>query len=208
MPSRSGGSSKPEARTAGAGGTPKEPKPGAPKAGAAKGGAAKEGSPKEAPAREAAAQEGPPKARKWPKGGPSKADVKRYRQKLEELRSGQVRDTRGLASEALKSSGQDFSVDHMADHGSDNFEQDFTLGLLEGKTEALRDVASAIDKIDGKGELPFGLCEVCADHDEARWARQQARGCETCPWIPKGRLDVVPYARLCIRRQEEQEGGR
>lgn len=222
MPSRSDGANKADPSK------PEPAKPGTGKAGAAKPApakaaprdaareavreAAKAGA-KEAPAggsKEAPKEPArePAKPRKLPKGGPSKADLKKYRQQLDELRNGQVRDTRGLAREALKSSGQDFSVDHMADHGSDNFEQDFTLGLLEGKSEVLRDVEDAIDKIDGKGELPFGVCEECADLDEAKWARQQARGCETCPWIPKGRLDVVPYARLCIRRQEEQEDRR
>ncbi len=141
------------------------------------------------------------KPRKWPKSPFTKAELKKYRQLLDDLRSGQVRTSKDLAREALKGSGQDFSVDHMADHGTDNFEQDFTLGLLEGKTETLRDVEDALAKIDGRGEMPFGLCEGCADLDESAWPR----GCETCPWIPKGRLDVVPYARLCIRRQEEAE---
>lgn len=153
---------------------------------------------------EASAPKTPAKPRKWPKSPLTRSELRKYRQALEAMRSGQARATKDLAKEALKSSGQDVSVDHMADHGTDNFEQDFTLGLLEGKTEILRDVEDAIAKIDGKGELPFGLCEECAERDESRWAR----GCETCPWIPKGRLDVVPYARLCIRRQEEQEGGR
>src|SRR5262245_54413726 len=107
----------------------------------------------DAKATEAKAGDGkaePKEPKKWPKGGPSKADLKRYRQILEVLRTGQAKDSRELAQEALKASGQDFSVDHMADHGTDNFEQDFTLGLLEGKTESLRDVDDAIAKIDGK----------------------------------------------------------
>lgn len=151
--------------------------------------------------KESAAEAGANKPRKWPKGGPSKADLKRYRQLLEDLKSGSVRSSQGLEREALKSSGQDFSVDHMADHGTDNFEQDFTLGLLEGKTELLREIGAALDKIDGKGDLPYGLCEECATKDEVRWAK---RG-EPCPWIPKGRLDVMPHARLCIPCQENEE---
>jgi DnaK suppressor protein len=143
----------------------------------------------------------PKEPKKWPKGGPGKADLKRYRQMLEVLRTGQAKDSRELAQEALKSSGQDFSVDHMADHGTDNFEQDFTLGLLEGKTESLRDVDDAIAKIDGKSDLPFGLCESCAERDERIWER---RG-DGSPWIQKARLDVVPYARLCLRCQEAEE---
>ena len=145
-----------------------------------------------------AASTGP---KKWPKGGPSKADLKRYRQMLEDLRTGKMGDSRDLAQEALKASGQDFSVDHMADHGTDNFEQDLTLGLLEGKTADLRDVDDAIAKIDGKADLPFGLCETCAEKDERVWERLG----EGRPWIAKARLDVVPHARLCLHCQEAEE---
>jgi RNA polymerase-binding transcription factor DksA len=179
MPSRPAGAPKPD------------PKAGAPKSAQPK--------PAAEPSTSAPAPAAGP--RKYPKGGPAKPDLKRYRTALEAMLTGNLKSSKGLEKEALKSSGQDFSVDHMADHGTDNFDQDFTLGLLEGKTELVREIQDAIDKIDGKGELPFGVCEACADRPEEKWAR----GCETCPWIPKGRLDVMPHARLCIRRQEELE---
>jgi DnaK suppressor protein len=139
--------------------------------------------------------------KKLPKGGPGKPDLKRYRAILVTLQEKLSRSSRNLADEALKASGQDFSVDHMADHGTDNFEQDFSLKLLEGETEVMRDIEDAIAKIDGRRDLPFGLCEGCADD-------VLARGPEAvpAPWIPKGRLDVLPYARLCVNHQEREEG--
>ena len=144
-----------------------------------------------------------PEARwkRLPKGGPSKVDQKRYRQILVSLQEKLSRSSQNLADEALKASGQDFSVDHMADHGTDNFDQDFSLKLLEGETEVMRDVEDAIAKIDGKRDLPFGLCEGCADEVLARGPEAVAQ-----PWIPKGRLDVLPYARLCVLHQEKEEG--
>lgn len=163
---------------------------------ARKAAAAKPSAPPEPPA--------PARPRKFPKGGPGKSDLKRLRARLEALLTGNRRSSEDLEREALQSSGHDVSVDHMADHGTDSFEQDFTLGLLEGKTEMAREIQDAIDKIDGKGELPYGVCEACADRPPERWAR----GCETCPWIPTARLDVMPHARLCTRRQEEAEGDR
>ena len=62
--------------------------------------------------------------RRFPRGGPTKAELKKWREALVELRTNILRSSRKLADEALKGSGQDFSVDHMADHGTDNFEQD------------------------------------------------------------------------------------
>jgi DnaK suppressor protein len=140
------------------------------------------------------------KAKGWPKGGPGKADLKRYRQALLDLRATLLSSSKNLAAEALKASGQDFSVDHMADHGSDNYEQDFSLKLLEGETEQLADIREALMKIDGKLDPPFGLCEACADDALGK--------CESCPWIPASRLDVLPHARLCVQTKEMQERGR
>jgi RNA polymerase-binding transcription factor DksA len=141
-----------------------------------------------------------PKPVKWPKGGPSKSDLKRYRQALLDLRRNLLASSKSLAAEALKASGQDFSVDHMADHGSDNYEQDFNLKLLEGESEQLADIRDALMKIDGKMDVPFGICEACVD--------AALKLCETCPWIPPSRLDVLPHARLCVPTKEMQEDGR
>ena len=139
----------------------------------------------------------PAEPRKWPKGGPTKPELKRYRDRLLEMRRALLSSSKELAAEALKSSGQDFSVDHMADNGSDNYEQDFSLKLLEGESEQLADIREALMKIDGKVETPFGICEACADEDQKR--------CETCPWIPPSRLEVLPHARLCVQTKEIEE---
>jgi RNA polymerase-binding transcription factor DksA len=144
----------------------------------------------------------PARPRRYPKGGPTKADLKRHRQALEAARAEVLRKSGQLASEALKASGQDFSVDHMADHGTDNFEQDFTLALLEGESETVREIDAALAKIAGRGELPYGLCETCAESWAAAGFPPDAQ-----PWIPRGRLDVVPQARLCVRHQEALEEG-
>jgi DnaK suppressor protein len=137
---------------------------------------------------------------KVPKGGPTKADLKRYRALLLEVRREAMKSSRNLADEALKASGQDFSVDHMADHGTDNFDQDFSLSLLEGESELVRDIDDAIAKIDGRLDLPYGLCETCAEELEER-----GQSSTPDPWIAKGRLDALPYARLCVPHQEREE---
>ena len=67
-----------------------------------------------------------------------------------------------------------------------------------------RDIQDAIDRIDGKGELPYGMCESCADEPPPEGSDKR---CGTCPWIVKGRLEAVPYARLCVIQQEIVEEG-
>jgi RNA polymerase-binding transcription factor DksA len=138
------------------------------------------------------------KKRRFPRGGPTAAEKRRLRTKLLAMRQQLVRSSQDLADEALKGSGQDFSVDHMADYGSDNFEQDFSLALLEGETEVLQAIDAALLKLDGRSELPYGVCEDCAQ-DEA-WDPETP-----APWIPTGRLEVLPYAPLCVAHQEAQE---
>lgn len=136
--------------------------------------------------------------REIPRGGPTEAEKVELRSKLLSQRSELGRSSKDLADEALKGSGQDFKVDHMADFGSDNFEQEISLSLLEEETELLHEIDTAIRKIDGQEELPYGLCEEC----HASGWEDEERG----PWIPTGRLDFVPYVRLCVQHQEQQEG--
>ena len=95
-------------------------------------------------------------------------------------------DIQNMGEEALKSSEQDFSVDHMADHGSDNYDQDFTLSRMESDGEVVYEIRAALDRIsDGS----FGECESCKKP------------------IPKSRLQAVPYARRCVPCQEKVEKG-
>jgi len=142
---------------------------------------------------------GPSKRRPaYPRGGPTPSEKRDLRTRLIELRARILRSSQDLAEEALKGSGQDFSVDHMADHGSDNFEQEVSLSLLEGEQGLLDAVDLAIRRIDGIEEPPYGICLECAERD--RWPEGAG-----APWIPTGRLEFLPYATLCIAHQEEQE---
>ena len=65
----------------------------------------------------------------------------------------------------------------MADLGTDNFEQEFTLGLMQNQAQALKEIDDALDRVR-RGT--FGRCEECAAA------------------IPKGRLAALPYARHCV----------
>ncbi len=61
--------------------------------------------------------------------------------------------------------------------GSDNYEQDFTLSLMENDQQALNAVAEALERInDGS----YGKCTECGKT------------------IPKTRLDVLPHTPVCI----------
>ena len=75
---------------------------------------------------------------------------------------------------------------HMADMGSDNFEQEFTLSLMENEGVTLEQIESSLERIE---EGSYGQCEECGVK------------------IPKARLNAIPYANLCVRCAEQQENG-
>lgn len=120
-----------------------------------------------------------PKLSKLPKD-----EIKKYKEALLRLRETLTGDVRALETEALKESEQDFSVDHMADHGSDNFDQEFNLGLIENAEETVREINDAMERIE---EGTYGICE----------------GCEKP--ILKPRLQAIPYARYCVDCQRKNE---
>ena len=76
---------------------------------------------------------------------------------------------------------------HMADVATDNFEHEFTLGLIENEEEELREIDEALDRLE-KGD--YGSCGSCAKP------------------ISMARLKIIPYARLCIACKREEESGR
>jgi RNA polymerase-binding transcription factor DksA len=111
-----------------------------------------------------------------------KSELTQYKQQLLALRARCNGDVAQLTDEALRK-GQEGSGNlsnmplHMADVGSENFEQEFTLSLLENEEEVLTQIEGALGRIQ-KGT--FGACEEC----EAA--------------IPKERLKVLPYTAYCV----------
>lgn len=77
---------------------------------------------------------------------------------------------------------------HMADVGTDNFEHEFLLGLIENEEEELRQIDEALKQLE---EGTYGICS-CGKA------------------IPKTRLRALPYAKVCIdcKRDEENNTGR
>ena len=113
----------------------------------------------------------------------TKAELDTYRELLVSLRSRLNGDVTHLADEALRSTGGEASGSlsnaplHMADLGTDNFEQEFTLSLLQNQEQALDEIREALGRID-RGT--FGECEEC--HQP----------------VPKARLQALPYTRHCV----------
>ena len=78
----------------------------------------------------------------------SDADLEHFKQLLLAKRRELMVNVHGIGDEALKKSQLDASGDlssmpiHMADLGTDNFEHEFALGLLDGEVQLLREIDS------------------------------------------------------------------
>jgi RNA polymerase-binding transcription factor DksA len=111
-----------------------------------------------------------------------KAEAKVYKQQLLVLRARLRGDVTQLAEAALKGNGDAGDLSrmpiHMADIGSDNFEQEFTLSLMENDEGTLGAIEHALERIE---EGVYGDCEECGNK------------------IPKLRLEAIPYASHCVK---------
>ncbi len=116
----------------------------------------------------------------------SATELEKYRDLLLAARRKIVSSVSQMEDEALRATDQDFSVDHMADYGTDNYDQELTLGLLEGEGKKLRQIDLALARIR---EGTYGFCE----------------GCEKP--IRKVRMKALPFASMCIECQRRQEEG-
>lgn len=122
-----------------------------------------------------------------PKSKFSKDELKQFKAQLLELRERLTRQIGSMEGEALKEGESEVSVDHMADHGTETFDLDFTLGLIESEEQTIREIDAAIARIkDGT----FGVCEPCSE--------EPAKLCKSCPYIPKARIEAIPYTRYCV----------
>ena len=121
--------------------------------------------------------------------GLSSRELEHFRDLLLQKRREIVGDMSQMEREALRSaSGSNLSnlPLHMADMGTDNYEQEFTLGLVEKDRVILREINSALAKImDGS----YGTCEG------------------TGKPISKVRLEAQPWARFSIEYARQMEKG-
>jgi len=124
------------------------------------------------------------------KGGLSKSELNEFKVLLLHRKKVLQGDVKTLEDEACKK-GSDAAGDlstlpmHLADLGTDSFEQDISLGLMENESDEIHEIQDAFERIkDGS----FGLCESCRKK------------------IPKERLRAIPYARLCVACKKKEEG--
>jgi DnaK suppressor protein len=119
-------------------------------------------------------------------------EIDSFRHILENLRARLRGDLDQMTDEALRRNMQSGSGNlsnvplHMADVGTENYDQEFTLGLIQNEQGTLELVNEALARLE-KGK--FGCCVECGDV------------------ISRSRLQAIPYTRHCIACARIMENG-
>ncbi len=122
----------------------------------------------------------------------SSKDIEYFQRVLWEKRMELVGNVDHMREQALRSNDSDSAGEissmpvHMADIGTDNYEQEFALDLLESERKLLKEIDRALAKIKAG---TYGICEVTGEP------------------ISRARLEAKPYARYCIEYARKLEEG-
>lgn len=113
------------------------------------------------------------------KGELTLPEIKKFKTMLLAKRNELLGNVFCMENDALREETGDLShmPIHMADLGTDSYEQEFTLELMDSERKLIAEIDDALNRIE-KGT--YGICEV---DDEP---------------IPKQRLEAVPWARCCV----------
>ena len=111
-----------------------------------------------------------------------KAEMKVYKERLLALRARLRGDVSAMAEKALREGSESTMPLHMADVGSDNFEQEFTLSLMANEEDTLNLIEAALERIE---DGVYGSCDECGGV------------------VPKTRLNAIPYTPFCVKCAEK-----
>ncbi len=120
----------------------------------------------------------------------TKDELRIYKQKLLALRLQLWGRNDYISYGALYAAADDAGASrmpiHMAEMGSQQYDRDFCVGLLEMNSELLDQVEYALEQLENG---TYGICEECGKR------------------IPRKRLNAIPYANLCIKCAQLNECG-
>ncbi len=118
----------------------------------------------------------------------TKKEIENFKEQLLEKRNEILGDVLDIEDSSLKKEKTELSVMpiHMADAGSDNYDLDNSLGLMEGERKLLVEINDALERIE---EGTYGICEGSGKP------------------IPKARLEAIPWARYSVQYAEKIEKG-
>jgi RNA polymerase-binding protein DksA len=114
----------------------------------------------------------------------NRKELEPYRRLLIELKAKLIRDV--VVNQEASNESTDGDVLDLADQASDSYDKDLANSLSETERGRLAAVEHALKRVD---EGSYGLCDTCVKP------------------IPLPRLKVLPFAKLCIDCQQDEERG-
>ena len=132
--------------------------------------------------------------------GYGKRDLEHFRQIIMEKRDEIIEQLQNLKEQMLDPTTGEYINEnspyslHMAEQGTDAMEREKTFLYAQRENKFLGYLEDALKRIEAG---TYGICIECIDEPQHL--------CETCPLIPKERLEAVPHSQHCLPIKQRQE---
>jgi RNA polymerase-binding transcription factor DksA len=132
--------------------------------------------------------------------GYNKKDLEHFRQIILDKRDEIIEQLQNLKEQMLDPTTGEYINEnspyslHMAEQGTDAMEREKTFLYAQRENKFLGYLEDALKRIDAG---TYGICVECIDEPQHL--------CETCPLIPKERLEAVPHSQHCLPIKQRQE---
>lgn len=132
--------------------------------------------------------------------GYGKRELEHFRQIILEKRDEIIEQLQNLKEQMLDPTTGEYINEnspyslHMAEQGTDAMEREKTFLYAQRENKFLGYLEDALKRIESG---TYGICVECIDEPQHL--------CETCPLIPKERLEAVPHSQHCLPIKQRQE---
>jgi RNA polymerase-binding transcription factor DksA len=132
--------------------------------------------------------------------GYSKKDLEHFRTIIMEKRDEIIEQLQNLREQMLDPTTGEYINEnspyslHMAEQGTDAMEREKTFLYAQRENKFLGYLEESLKRIDAG---TYGICIECIEEPQHL--------CETCPLIPKERLEAVPHRQHCLPIKQRQE---
>jgi RNA polymerase-binding transcription factor DksA len=132
--------------------------------------------------------------------GYSKKDLEHFKQIILDKRDEIIEQLQNLKEQMLDPTTGEYINEnspyslHMAEQGTDAMEREKTFLYAQRENKFLGYLEDALKRIEAG---TYGICVECIDEPQHL--------CESCPLIPKERLEAVPHSQHCLPIKQRQE---
>ena len=132
--------------------------------------------------------------------GYTKKDLEHFKEIILEKRDEIIEQLQNLKDQMLDPTTGEYINEnspyslHMAEQGTDAMEREKTFLYAQRENKFLGYLEDALKRIEAG---TYGICIECIEEPQYL--------CETCPLVPKARLEAVPHSQLCLPMKQKKE---